>query len=356
MKKMISLTLALTMALALLGGCSGQPATTQPSGNQNGPSQSAPATSPEVEAGKEVKTGCSMIASVSGSKDASVEGEGTAQSDIALVAVTVGDDGVIDSCVIDGVQAKIGFDAAGQLTTDPNTIFASKNELGEAYGMKQASSIGKEWSEQAAAMASYAVGKTVEQLKGIAVNEKGAPTQADLASSVTLSIGNFVSGIESAVNNAQHLGAQSGDRLSLSTLTNMSKSKSASAEGDGLAQAYTTAAAVTFHGDTITSCSIDAVQTNVDFNAAGIILTDLAAPQPTKNELGDAYGMKQASSIGKEWYEQAAAFGAYVTGKTASEVASIAVDEHTSPTGADLAATVTLGIGDFQALIAKAAR
>ena len=66
--------------------------------------------------------------------------------------------------------------------------------------------------------------------------------------------------------------------------------------------------------------------------------------------------MKKASSIGKEWNEQAAAFSAYVTGKTADEVSSIAVSESPSAGDADLTASVTIGIGDFQSLIAKAAQ
>ena len=195
----------------------------------------------------------------------------------------------------------------------------------------------------------------VEELKGVAVNADGQATDADLAASVTLSITDFIAGIERAVNNAEHLGARKGDKLALTSVTNMAKSKDASAEGDGLAQAYATVAAVTLNGDTVTSCFIDAVQANVKFDAAGKITTDLTAAQPSKNELGDAYGMKKASSIGKEWYEQAAAFSAYVTGKTVSEVSGIAVDDHESPTDADLAASVTIGIGEFQTLIEKAA-
>ena len=54
-----------------------------------------------------------------------------------------------------------------------------------------------------------------------------------------------------------------------------------------------------------------------------------------------------------EWNEQAASFAAYVTGKTAAEVAGIAVAEG-KPADADLAASVTIAIGGFQALIAKA--
>jgi hypothetical protein len=151
------------------------------------------------------------------------------------------------------------------------------------------------------------------------------------------------------------MGASKGDRLSLASETNMSKSKDAADGKDGVAQAYATIAAVTFGGDAITSCYIDAVQANVNFDAAGKITTDLTAAPQTKNQLGDGYGMKSASSIGKEWNEQAAAFCAYVTGKTAAEVKGLAVDESGKAADADLAASVTVGIGEFQALIEKAA-
>ena len=164
----------------------------------------------------------------------------------------MGDDGVIDSCVIDNIQAKIGFNTSGALTTDPATTFPSKNELGDDYGMRKASSIGKEWNEQLAALADYAKGKTVEELKTMAVGEDGKAGDVDLAASVTLYIGSFVDGIEAAVKNAAHMGASKGDKLGLSSETSMSKSKDASAEEEGLAQAYATIAAVTFHGDTVT--------------------------------------------------------------------------------------------------------
>ena len=72
--------------------------------------------------------------------------------------------------------------------------------LGDAYGMRKASSVGKEWNEQAAAVADFAKGKTVEELKGVAVNESGMAAETDLASSATIYIGGFISGIEEAVN------------------------------------------------------------------------------------------------------------------------------------------------------------
>ncbi|MCI8915668.1 MAG: hypothetical protein HFF26_03240 [Oscillospiraceae bacterium] len=352
------LVLCVLLLLSALTGC-GTTVVVVPQGGT--PASTAPdkTDTPETQPAQggvsaPVKTGLAILTDLSGSKDAGEE-DGSAKSELLLVAVTVGDDGVIDRCVIDMVQAKIGFNASGALTTDPATTFPSKNELGDDYGMKKASSIGKEWNEQAAALADYAVGKTVAELKGMAVGEDGKAADADLAASVTLYIGSFVDGIEAAVNSASHLGASQGDRLSLTSETSMSKSKDAAADKEGVAQAYATAAAVTFSGDTISSCYIDALQANVNFDTAGKITTDLTAAPQTKNQLGDGYGMKKASSIGKEWNEQAASFCAYVTGKTAAEVKGLAVDESGKAADADLAASVTVGIGEFQALIEKAA-
>ena len=64
--------------------------------------------------------------------------------------------------------------------------------------MAKASSIGKEWNEQAAAFAQYVLGKTVDEVKGIAVNEEGVATDADLTASVTVHIAPFVANIEKA--------------------------------------------------------------------------------------------------------------------------------------------------------------
>ena len=72
-----------------------------------------------------VKTGLSFVTSLASSKD------GQAQANIAITAVTVDDNGVITSCVIDMVQGKIAFDATGKLTTDKAAEFQSKNELGD---------------------------------------------------------------------------------------------------------------------------------------------------------------------------------------------------------------------------------
>ncbi len=144
-------------------------------------------------------------------------------------------------------------------------------------------------------------------------------------------------------------------KTGLAVITGVGKSTNAGAE-PGQAQIDSTVVAVTVDSKgKIVKCVIDAVQSRIRFDASGKILTPLTTEFPTKNELGEAYGMKRASGIGKEWNEQAAAFAKYVTGKTPAQVAAIAVDASQHPVDKDLLATVTVAIGDFKAALAKAA-
>jgi len=268
----------------------------------------------------------------------------------------VDDNGVIQSCVIDSIPASVAFDTTGTITSDVTATIATKSELGENYGMGKVSSVG-EWDAQVAAVADYAVGKTIDELKNgdIDMTTGYAVDGSDLQSSATINLFAYVYAIEAAVNNAQHLGAQTGDELVLVTDNSVSDSTNADAENAGLAQLYSTIAVVTRNGDVITSCYIDSVQAKINFDTTGTVTTDLTAPVQTKNQLGENYGMVAWGGAIAEWNEQAASFAAYVTGKTADEVAGIAVNEATKPAdGSDLASSVTISIGGFQALIAKA--
>ena len=133
-------------------------------------------------------------------------------------------------------------------------------------------------------------------------------------------------------------------------------SASADAENAGNAQLNVDVAVLNMNGDVITACALDSVQAKVSFDATGVITSDVTAAVQTKNELGEAYGMKAWAGAKYEWNEQAANFAAYITGKTAADVAGIAITETTKPAdGTDLAASVTISIGGFQALIAKIA-
>ena len=351
MTKKITVFLALVLTLALVTGCAGTPVIyytncTCPVGGHN-----QEPTPPPAEGA--LKTGLYIGTSVSDSKSAAADKAGEAAYDVTIVAVTVDDKGIIRDCIIDSIKASVAFDATGAVTSDLTAEVLTKNELGEAYGMKAYGGSKYEWNEQAAALAKYAKDKTVAQLKDGAVNESGKAKDADLASVATIYIGGYVDAIEAAVANAKHLGAQSGDTLKLAVISGIGSSVSATAEKAGTAQLDSDVVALTEQDGIITSCYIDALQAKVNFDATGTITTDLTAAPQTKNELGEGYGMKAWGNAKFEWNEQAANFAKYAKGKTADQIANIAVTEG-KPSDADLSATVTIAIGGFQALIAKA--
>lgn len=379
MKKQVCMLAASMMAVALLAGCGqkeeGQPAATvqaeattaQPE-TETKEETKAEETKAEETSGQEAETeaekeasaageggfrmGMAVVSSMGSSKDAG-EADGVAQVDSVAAAVVIDKDGKIVSCKLDTAQTKMGFTAEGKVVMSQD--FQTKKELGEKYGMKAASGIGKEWYEQAKAMEEYAIGKTAEEIKGIAVDESTKPTDADLLAGVTIKIGSYKEAIAEAAENATAQGVQEKDKLGLGIITNMDKSKDAEADADGQCQAYSTYVAVATDGEgKITACIIDSTQGTVKFDAEGKITSDLTGGVKTKRQLGDDYGMKGASGIGKEWYEQAAAMEDYLVGKTAEEVTGIAVDESQKPTDADLAAGVTVSIGGYQTAAVKA--
>jgi hypothetical protein len=300
------------------------------------------------EEAKAVKTGFASETTIADSISADGATNGEAAGYSKMVGVLVDEDGVIVDCVIDAVQSKVEFSSAGKIVTALDSTFDSKNVLGDAYGMKVASGIQKEWYEQAAFLADYVVGKTIEDVKGIALDAEGTATDEELLAGVTMHIGPYLAVIEKAVANATDLGAKEGDTLGLGTVTNIGQSKDFSADGDGVAVLYSTYALASKDADgMITSAIIDASQAKVTFDAAGMLTVDVASTFPTKNELGDDYGMKVASGIQKEWYEQAAAFAAFATGKSIDDVKGVSMDAEGVVTDEELAASVTVHVGDF---------
>ena len=344
MKRNLMLIVIGLLVASLLAGCMGTIVVVE---------RPAEETLPALEEGA-LKTGLAVITSVGKSVSASTESDGAAEYDVTLAAVLVDDEGVIHACRLDSIGATVNFDATGAIATDLTAAVQTKNELGENYGMVAWGGAIAEWDAQAAALCDFAVGKTVEELKSGAVDETGyAPDGSDLRTSATIYLAGYVSAIEAAAANARHLGAESGDVLNLVTINGLDSSANAEAEKEGTAQLDVNVAAVSTKDGVITSCTLDAVQAKVTFDAAGNITADLTAPVQTKNELGENYGMVAWGGAIAEWNEQAASFASYVTGKTADEVADIAVEEG-KPTEEDLTASVTIKIGGFQELIAKA--
>ena len=102
---------------------------------------------------------------------------------------------------------------------------------------------------------------------------------------------------------------------------------------------------------------IDCAQNKGTFDAAGAVVKAEAAP--TKTEKAGDYGMKGASAIGKEWFEQMAALEQYFVGKTLEDIKAIEVYEKDAsqkavPAGEDLKTSVSISIEGYVAAVEKA--
>jgi len=329
MKKMIALLLTLTLTLSL------------------------GMLSASAEQGAGLKLGLDINTTLSNSNDAS-DTDGLAQVDSDVVAVLVDANGKIVDVYIDSVQSKLPFTAAGKLGDNFPAEPKTKIELGNDYGMSTVSKIG-DWDLQIEALRKYLIGKTADEVKGIAVDDSTRPTGADLTAGCTMAIGSYISGVVAAIGKATPVNAAATDKLGIGIVTSTNRSADAADGQDGVAEAYSYYAVVTVNADgVVTSALIDSNIGDVKFDATGKITSDLTSRVATKLELGAAYGMKQASSIGKEWDEQANAFSAYVVGKTADEIKGIAVGTDGKPAGADLTASVTITLSDLSSPVLKA--
>lgn len=137
--------------------------------------------------------------------------------------------------------------------------------------------------------------------------------------------------------------------------SNTASHQKAPADGkDGVIELTTVAAAALVDKDgKVIKLQSDTLQSKFGYNAEGLITTTADTVFKTKRDLKEEYNMKGASGISKEWYEQAAAFDAYVVGKTAAEIRGIAVTEGVA-TDADLAAGVTMDITAMKEVAALA--
>ncbi len=299
----------------LLFGCSRPPA--EPA--------SGVSTLPVETPPQSLKLGLATVTTVSKSQNATPDFPGVARTDITMAAVTVDESGIIHQCILDGITGVIPFDATGALQAPEDLSFHSKNELGDSYGMHKASPMGKEWDQQAASFAAYAVGKRVDELHS-----------GDVAASVTVDTDSFLQAICAAVQESSDLGTQEGDRLALSSDACMDNSRSADSDAgqNGSACCSAVMGAVTFRGEKITACRFDGVETNLPFTPDGIVSTNVSLPQLSKDILADAYGIRRCGAEGKCWYQQANAFAATTIGLTAQQVSRLPREENLpSPDG-----------------------
>ena len=146
-------------------------------------------------------TGVGSVSSVSVTP-ATADAAGKVSVYVYTCAVTLDENGVITGVDFDAVQPAGSFDttgAAGEFNAAP----LSKNEIKEGYGMKAISPIGLEWYEQMDKLEDWCIGKTVEQVLAMELNEKGVATDADLVSGCTVHINDQLVSLEKAAASAR---------------------------------------------------------------------------------------------------------------------------------------------------------
>ena len=110
-------------------------------------------------------------------------GKGVVSTTYATVIFDEND--IIRKIYIDEVESKIYFDSKGHLDESKNNkVVRSKRELGDEYGMKAASNIGKEWYEQINSLEDYLVGKNIRNISDFVTNNGYYGTENDYANSL----------------------------------------------------------------------------------------------------------------------------------------------------------------------------
>ena len=317
-----------------------------------------------LAAGEPAKLGLGHITSIGSSKDLGVDAKGNvvppmAQVDSVIAAVAFDADGKIVNVALDSAQSKINFNKDFSVSNDLAASGQTKKELGDAYGMRRGSAIGKEWHEQVAALEKWMIGKTVAEVKAMKVKVKDAahpavPDVPELTSSVTMTVQDYIAAVEKAWDNATPVKA-GGEKLGLGHEVSIAKSKPAAAQVD------TSVAAALFDKDgKVVGVAIDAIQSKVPFDAkTGKVTADRNALVKSKVELGSAYGMSRASSIGKDWYEQSAELGKWMVGKTVKEIRGLKVkkvdDAHLAvPDVPELTSSVTMTVESYLFAVGEA--
>ena len=325
-------------AVAMLAGCTA-----------GGSKKSSTNTSTKEETAATVMVGTGSVTKVASKVNEGSDKEVKFDTTFASVVL---EGNVIKYVYFDVAQDKVTFDATGHVTSD-NTAPTSKKALGDKYGMKDKSSIKKEWYEQVEALEKWAVGKTVEEVLNMPTTQKDekhtVSADKDLMTGCTIGVTAFQQALDKAAKNAVEV--KDVASVGSAILTKVS-GKDASAEKSGEAKASSTYGVVALDKDgKVVFTQTDVAQNAVKFTTAGVVDGEAVAIA-TKGEKKDEYGMKKVSSIGKEWFEQNQAYDDWTVGKTGKEIADMKVTTNeggkTVTADKDLMTGCTIGVNSLQ--------
>ena len=308
-----------------------------------------------AEGGEIASLGLGAVTSLEKSSELK-EDKGQAQEDTTIVAAAFDADGKIVDVKIDVAQNKGGLNDDGTFKFAVTDELKTKRDLGDEYGMRKSSGIEKEWFEQADALEDAWTGKTVEEIVAMPKEEN---VYVDLSSSVTIKVNGYEAALQNAWDNK--VDAAGATKLGLGIESHFGSRSAEAADDKGASVQFETyMAAVALDNDgKIVADSINVAQNSVAYNADGTLAEGFNAEGTNKKTLGEEYGMRKSSGIGKEWFEQIEALEQYLVGKTADEVNGIAVEQRDEshvavPTDADLASSVTITIDGYQKVVTEA--
>ncbi len=295
----------------------------------------------------------------------------------ATVATVVTDkDGKIVLCRIDAVKNTFTIDFDAETFTFTN--LKTKMEQGDDYGMSKygqsmdwnGDGIVKEWYEQAKAFEAHVVGMTANDVKNMPTQtlESGYIISSDKAlldAGCTIQITSFKDAVVKACNDDQGTTFKTAKTFTLGVAANSEDNKSNFDDnGCNIAMNIDFAASVVVDGKIIASLN-DAIQPTVSVSFDNEVTA--TEDQRTKREKKEDYGMggkpyspdHNGDGIVLEWYEQSAAFSAFVVGMTAKDVENMPTqvfeaDGYVISADADLLkAGCTIQITGIKAVVAE---
>lgn len=301
-----------------------------------------------IETGKdatvEYQLGMGTVAS------ASAKGSDSAKSTVTTAAVITDADGKIVSCVLDCGDFSISYDDAKAGTSG---AYLTKNELGDSYNMVTYGGAIAEWYKQAESFCEYVKGLDLEAVKALKLDDSTKATDADLLAGCTIAIGDFKEALVKALEDKGAVKFESDKAPELSFAMMNADTLGAEGEDGTVSVKMTTSlfAAATLEGKVLAAVT-DVADAELAYGKDGKVAK--SEFKGTKRELGDDYNMVTYGGAKHEWYVQAENFCKFIVGKTASEVASIKMDDAGKAQDADLVAGCTIAIGDLIKVAEKA--
>ena len=296
---------------------------------------------------KEYELGFGYVPSLKKSENGSID------FSAVIAAVVTDEKGIITACEIDAIQNKVNIDNG---IIDPlayGNSFLTKRELAELYGMKAASSINKEWYEQAEYFSEYVIGKTLGQVSAIHTKNRsdGGKIAADevIKSGCTIDVSDFIKAITEAGTDRKAKSFKSDNyRVCLASISSFNTtSKNARQGQEGAAGFKNVFCALAVDGNNkILAAIVDRAEPEINFNYNGSIDGIDSDKFKSNREKEYIYDMRSVSNIKKEWFEQTAFLEEYLIGANAVGANSI--------NKSVIRAGCTIDISDFLKCIRKA--